>query len=168
MKRGLHPDGGFSLVELLVALAIFAVVGTATSAVAISTLRAQRFATETGAALDQARVAVNRVERDVRGARRIEACANRNLWFWTDLDLDGVEETNERVRYELTTAGRLERWTEAAPARQAVAGNLRTDQAPFTCVTSTPSTVTLSFSTQAVTPGPASMSFGTVVRLRNG
>ena len=71
MKRLHDADHGFSLVELLVTIAILGVVAAATPTVIISTQRAEQFQGEMQTVMDDARISMERVRKELREARRV-------------------------------------------------------------------------------------------------
>lgn len=163
-------EEGLTLVELLTVIALTAVLAGAATSMVLTSTRVQRGAVETTVAMDSARVAIDRLQRELRGARRIDQCTQRLLQVWPDTNGNGTTETSEQVFYELTTTGdRLERWTAAAPARVVVARNVLSTAVPaFTCDT-TARTIALSFSVDSKsTQPPPPIPIAVTVRLRNG
>jgi prepilin-type N-terminal cleavage/methylation domain-containing protein len=72
-------DGGFTLTELLVAIVLFAIVGGAITMATTSGLHHQREVQARGAALAQARTALQRVDRDIRSAAPLAAASRTQL-----------------------------------------------------------------------------------------
>lgn len=124
IRRLRANEGGFSLVELLVVVLVGGVLLSAIAGVVVAMLRTQRFVTTTRENLDEARVAVERIRQDLRGARRIQttgpsgsASSATQLVFWVDENQDQVTQAAEQIVYQLRTVdgrGRLERFTGAA------------------------------------------------------
>lgn len=72
MDRRSTPQDGYSLVELLVVIGIFTVIGSITLGIMLSAFRTQRTQVDHVDALNRAKVAIERVTRDVRGANPID------------------------------------------------------------------------------------------------
>jgi len=165
-------EGGFSLVELLVAVALLAVIGSATTGLVLSQIRAERFATEQRLAMDQARVALDRVRAEVRGSRQVLSGNAGTLRFWLDRNADGVLQADEDVSYGVVTAAgetTLQRWTAAQPTRRVVARRLSAATV-FSYAPLPPATrvVTISLEVQAQgAGGPTPLRATDRVRLRN-
>lgn len=69
MRRlGPSDEGGFSLIEILVAMSLFVLVGTLTLNVVVSGVRSQATLTERASAMANMREAAQRISRDVREA----------------------------------------------------------------------------------------------------
>lgn len=139
-----HADDGVSLVELLVTTVLLAVIGASTLAVTVSVSRAQRRSDEVQTTLDTTRIAVDRVRRQLRGARRVlDDPSRRHLQLWIDRDGDDVLEAAEVVHYQLVPAdggARLETWTGADPgARRVVVRGLDLNE-PFAYAPPSPAT----------------------------
>lgn len=117
-------EAGFTVVELLVAMLVGGVLLSAIAAVTVAMLRTGGFVTTTGENLDDARISVERMRQDLRGARRIQGTGPAGattdadqLAFWTDRDQDRVADAAEQIVYQLRTVdgvGRLERYSGAA------------------------------------------------------
>lgn len=125
ISRG-HPRGerGFSLVELLVVVALTAVIGTATTNVVLSTQRAAQFNDGMRTVMDEGRISLERMRKEVRAARRVLADGSdqvegRTMRFWLDQNQDGIMQSAELVCYAVSalqnTSGRYEllRWSGA-------------------------------------------------------
>lgn len=172
-------DRGISTAEVVVAVAIALVVMTATTSIAVSMLRAERYNTALRADLDGARVAVDRVRRELRGARQVTvAPGGARVDFWLDRNRDLAVQPSERVAYALVAdgtgagaGGRLERWTAAAPTPTQVVvrglGPPTTGQPAFAVAAgSRVVTVTL-VADVPVANGPPPLAHTAQVRLRN-
>lgn len=120
MRRRLQDEGGFTLVELMVTMLLVGIIGSATLAVTTSALRSQRFAIGQRVAMDDSRTAVDRMLKEVRGARRVyDDSTGTRLHVWVDADVDNVQDTSEQVVYEIVPSGgsaRLQRSTAADAA----------------------------------------------------
>lgn len=127
-------DRGFSLAEMLVVMVVGAIVLTATSSMMISTLRAERGSSALRESMDSARVASERLRRELRGAQRLYpvnsagvAAGPLVLPFWIDRNANGAVEADEEVTYELVEEageGQLRRYTRADPVPRIIARGL--------------------------------------------
>jgi prepilin-type N-terminal cleavage/methylation domain-containing protein len=130
MKRWRDADeqDGFTLVELLVTIAIGLTVLGAVMTMATSSLRTQRFGTDMASAMDEARFAVEWMRRDIRQAQRIDVASHAtSITLWVDGDQDRVPTDEEIITYRLVTVGGrtdLERSTVAVPGGRVVARSL--------------------------------------------
>ena len=134
--RALRPDtrqSGFSLPELLVVIAILGIVSTAITSVILSTQRAEQFQRGLQEVIDDGRLSLSRIRRELRGARRVLAtsCAmgqtigsatcepSDRLHFWVDQNQDAIPQAEELICYAVvavpgsTDRWRVMRWTHA-------------------------------------------------------
>jgi prepilin-type N-terminal cleavage/methylation domain-containing protein len=81
MTRGSEQDSGFSLVELLVVIVLLGIVGTVTTAGVVNALRTTRVQTDETGTLESAKVAIERVTREIRGANALVTCQPRTMAF---------------------------------------------------------------------------------------
>ena len=84
-------DEGFTLVEVLVAMGLFALVGTLLLGLSLSTSRVTDDTREISALSERSRLAMERLSRDLRQAAEITkvsvgADGQTELEFWTDFD----------------------------------------------------------------------------------
>jgi Tfp pilus assembly protein PilW len=125
----LRRDDGFQLVELMVVMVLLTLLGGATTSVVLSSLRAERVTDDLRTNLDEARVAVERMRRDVREARRIYdtnphglVTGPAQLSMWRDVNQDQLQQQPELVTYRFRATadgtGVLERRTAEMPAGQ--------------------------------------------------
>jgi prepilin-type N-terminal cleavage/methylation domain-containing protein len=110
-------EAGFSLVELLVAISVLAIIGGAILSVIVSTSEAERTAADIRDKLDTTRIAVERVSRELRGADEVCADADSTqLRFWSDDDTDdqidssdtdgdGALDSGEGITYDVDDSG---------------------------------------------------------------
>lgn len=114
--RFLRPrdDGGLTLVELLVAMMLFAIIGTLTLTAFINTQHDYRVAGDQAQGLSDVKVAAERLARDIRDARAVvcdgaasDPTCMRHLQLWIDYNSDYVQESDEIVTWQLVpeTAG---------------------------------------------------------------
>ncbi len=127
-------QGGFTLVELLVVIMLLSVIGATTTSVVISTMRAEHLQSEMQSVMDDGRISLQRIRKEVRAARRllptscepaITDCApSTRLHFWVDQNQDAVETPDEIVCYLTEAIGpdqyQLIRWTRDQVADPAV------------------------------------------------
>lgn len=100
LLRRREGDGGFTLIEMLVTIMLTSVVGAIVSSVMISSMKTARWQEEETRALGQAKVAMERMTRDVRGANSLMTTTPRQV---------SLVETHEGVRrfttLEVVTSG---------------------------------------------------------------
>lgn len=91
-------ESGFTLVEMLVAIAILGVVSAATFTVVLSAQRSQRFTEQVQDATNDARLSVERIRQQLRAARLVTPPSNaRGMRFWVDTDLDETQDVGEML-----------------------------------------------------------------------
>jgi type II secretory pathway pseudopilin PulG len=130
VSRRPPADAGATLVELLVAIAIMAVIGGGVVSVAVASFRTERLVVEVRDAMDTARLSVEDLRRDVRAARRVLTGSDATtLVLWRDVDGDAVTDPGETITYRLipdaagapcpgapaTGAARLTRQVDSGP-----------------------------------------------------
>ena len=106
-------DRGFTLVELLVSMGLFAVLGSVLLGFVLSTADVTDDVSETADVTGEARLALERMNRELRQARSIEAASISDnvvsLTFWTDFDGDDTKDTGladpEVLTYRWDRAG---------------------------------------------------------------
>jgi prepilin-type N-terminal cleavage/methylation domain-containing protein len=98
---------GFTLVETLITILIFALVMGAVSGLVVMAYRAQSYTWEQSIATDEARRGIETMIKEIREARpgddgsfSIERADDKEFVFYSDIDKDGA---TERVRYFLGT-----------------------------------------------------------------
>ncbi len=99
----------FTLIETIVAIAVFGLILAATTALIFAGYRINRYNWEQSIAVSEARKGIQTMVKEIRGARPgeegsfpIEKAADKEFIFYSDIDKDGA---TERVRYFLGTAG---------------------------------------------------------------
>jgi type II secretory pathway pseudopilin PulG len=125
--RRLRGEDGVGIVELVVTMVLLGIIGTATTSIVVSSIRVERVTDDLRTNLDEARVAAERMRRDVREARRIYVTSPEGLTsgssqiaFWRDTNQDQLQQTSEQVTYRFAAepdgSGRLERRVATDPA----------------------------------------------------
>lgn len=107
VTRGPNREVGLTLPELLVAMSLAAVVTMLLLLAIVTISRSQRFTEQDSSTLASLRTAVDRVERDVRQARKIYTPASPAsvASVWVDADRDFEEDPEERIIWTLATSG---------------------------------------------------------------
>lgn len=103
-------DVGMTLVELLVVMLILGVVGSVTSAAVLVTHKEQRLTNDESQGLADVKTVVERLGRDIRQARSIDAGATQSrLVLWIDYNSDYIRDpvgqANEIVTWQLQSQG---------------------------------------------------------------
>lgn len=120
-----NAQGGFTLVELLVVVMLLSVIGATTTSVIISTMRTEQLQSEMQSVMDDGRISLQRIRKEVRAARRllptscepsiVDCAPSTRLHFWVDQNQDAAETPDEIVCYLTESIGtdqyQLVRWT---------------------------------------------------------
>ena len=123
-RRG---EDGFTVVELLVTMSILAVVMAFVTGTVVSALRTQRRQTAQVAALNDAKLAFERVTRDIRGANPLQEAEPDRI----SLDVRLEDSTVRTVSYERAAGASSLTATEAATGARTLVGNLVPGQPLF-------------------------------------
>lgn len=95
-------DGGFTLVELLMAMALTLVVSTIMVTAMVSTNKLFTKTRNESVGQTDVRTTIERLGRDVRNARSLDAGANASqLVLWVDSNSDYKHQTTENVTWSL-------------------------------------------------------------------
>jgi hypothetical protein len=165
---------GITLPEILVGMVLAMVVTSLLVTGVIAVHRGTRFSGQDSESLASLRTARDRLVRDVRGARLVYATTTpRKLVVWLDLNRDFLQDSNEKVTWELQevgTSANLVRYTEAAPtprihARNLIPGDVFTF--PGTDDPANATLVDLSFTAKAEGQASGERTVETQVRFRN-
>lgn len=176
LRRRLNDEGGFTLIELIIALTITGVVASATASVLLTSIRAEQFAREMRTSMDDGRIALDRIRKEVRSARRVYTDSTaRTLHVWIDRDQDNLQDTTEQITFQVrddATGPQLVRFTAAAPTPVLVVRNIALADAFAYPTSPTPAVgtrvVTLTFTTDVrASGGPQAITVTDSVRLRN-
>lgn len=122
-------EGGFTIVELLIVILVTSVIAGAAFLMITTTYEAERFTHDMRTVMDDGRISIDRVRKDIRGARSVLAGSDAaTLHFWVDQNQDHVVQTDENVWYCVRPIGgttcanpsswsgdawELVRWTES-------------------------------------------------------
>jgi Tfp pilus assembly protein PilW len=101
-----HRDGetGMTLVELLVVVLLTGIIAAVMVAAFIVTTRSDRQTGQDAQSLANLRIATDRIEKDLRQARRVYMDSNATrLRIWVDSDRDNQQDLAERITFSLTT-----------------------------------------------------------------
>jgi prepilin-type N-terminal cleavage/methylation domain-containing protein len=91
MSRLRGRDDGMTLVELIVAMVLVSVLGAIVSTAVLMSHKQVRIADDEATGLSDTRVVVERLGRDIRGSRGVDAGAtDSNLVLWIDYNSDYV------------------------------------------------------------------------------
>jgi prepilin-type N-terminal cleavage/methylation domain-containing protein len=111
---------GMTLIELMIAVLLTGIILSMFVAAYMVVTRTDRQTSQDAQSLAQLRVATDRIERDLRQARRVYQDSNGSrLHLWVDSDRDNQQDLSERVTFELTTDNGL------APVATGSAATLR-------------------------------------------
>lgn len=122
LTRLQRDERGITFVEMMVATAISAMVGSLLIAALSMVTRVDRFTREDSEALGELRTASERFQKEMRQARKIYDASNApastatTVHFWVDYNLDNQQNASERIiwRFETMSSGmRLVRTTKA-------------------------------------------------------
>lgn len=101
VTRSASREGGFTLVELLVGLAIFGLVSGGFYQVLFSARRGSQASRSVARVSEEARLGLNRIVRDTREAYRLVSASPTSYRVYIDFDGDGVPSNpNSRGDYE--------------------------------------------------------------------
>lgn len=173
-----QDERGISFVEMMVATAIAAMVGSLLIAALSMVTRVDRFTRQDSEALGELRTATERFQKEMRQARKVYDVANppassaTSVHFWVDYNRDNQQNANEKLIWRLETASgggmRLVRTSEAG-GTFVEAVNLRSGSS-FTYSPAPPNTTVVMLTLTAdVASGaqPSARTVRTQVRLRN-
>lgn len=124
-RRRLHGEDGVTLVELLVAMAVSAVVMAFVGGTVVNALRTQSRQTAQIASLNDAKLAFERVTRDIRAADPLQVAGLDRI----SLDVRLVDATIRSVTYERIDNSLVA--TEAATGPRTLVGDLVAGQPLF-------------------------------------
>lgn len=172
-----QDERGITFVEMVVAMAIAAVVGTLLIAAMSMVTGVDRFTRQDSEALGELRTATERFQKEMRQARKIydadPPSTETTVHFWVDYNRDNQQNANERLIWRLETASagvmRLVRTSEAGETPFIEAVNL-VPGSSFAYTPAPPDTTVVTLTLTAdVSSGaqPSARTVRTQVRLRN-
>lgn len=109
---------GVGLVEVLVAMLVASILGTAVFNVVMSSHRSEQYQREWQAVIDDGRLSLQRIRAELRSARRVYADSGPDrLHFWVDRNQNALPEADEEICYAVESIGAgqwaIVRWDEA-------------------------------------------------------
>lgn len=168
MRRVLGDERGITLVELIVAMAILAIAAPIVGTVMVSSLRATDEMSSSSQVLDELRLQVTAISRELRSATCItspaENSAGTTLTFRTASNGLDANDNGSIVTYEVL-GGELRR-TQGSGSPSVVSRGIVGPVAPFRQVTTPRRSVHIDFSVRLLDGDPA-QDIGTVVAGRN-
>ena len=116
-----QDEGGMTLPELLVGMTLLGIVTAILLVGVLAVYRGQNLTEQDSDSLATLRVGLDRIEKELRQARKVYAGANdEEISFWVDRDRDNQQDPVERVHWTVADQGEgvafLTRWTEADPS----------------------------------------------------
>ena len=104
-----RDDAGITLVETLIAMMLFGILGAVVLAATISTQRTMRVADDEARGQEDVAIVVDRLGRDIRDARGVvcdgaasDPTCLRHLQLWVDYNSNYKQDTGETITWELT------------------------------------------------------------------
>ncbi|MDX1620255.1 MAG: type II secretion system protein [Nitriliruptorales bacterium] len=154
---------GATLVEMLVVIVILGAVSTAVFGLFYSSNRAYHFTSDVREVMDDGRVSLERIRRELRAGRRVFDDSNaQRMHFWVDQDQDSAQEPWEEICYVVRSISgeadrwHLVRWTVGVP--DSSRSEVPCDQAPpadgRTIAATLRDTAVFSYDCNGVTPCP--------------
>lgn len=127
MRERSHSEDGLTLIEVLVVLILTSIVSTTAFAVLNSVVHAEKYTDEYARVVDDGRVSIDRIRRELREGRRVYASSDpHHLHWWADRNQDGLQQADEKINYcvapmssntcvtsSMTGQFRLIRWSDA-------------------------------------------------------
>ncbi len=100
MTRLIHRDDGMTLVEVIVAVVLLGVVSAIAQTMVVGTYRASRYSDSDFQGLSDARVALDRLTKELRQAETVYTGSDAShVQFWVDLNRDGAADPGELITY---------------------------------------------------------------------
>jgi len=138
-RDAVDGSGGFSLVELSIAMAGLLLISSAIVSFFVGAARVDAVHTADDKALEQLRDARQRMSRDVREARRFTTTWPKGFTVWIDDGWDEVMGDGELVTWSVDIAGNL--WRSAGDDSRIEARGLSVAESYFAFDAPTPSSV---------------------------
>jgi Tfp pilus assembly protein PilW len=111
-----RSEAGITLVELMVAMMVTAILGAMVATWMTSAVRAVNLHRADDIAVQQLREAKDLLTRELRMASGVTAISPTSISFWVDADFSGTPEQGETITWVIETDGTLARSTDAAGA----------------------------------------------------
>jgi prepilin-type N-terminal cleavage/methylation domain-containing protein len=106
LLRRATDERGVTLPELLVAMALAAIVTSGLVAAVASVYRGRNYTAQDSESLAALRTAIDRFEKEVRQARRMYSDSGaKRAHMWVDYDRDNQQDLSERIAWEITDVG---------------------------------------------------------------
>ena len=164
LRSLVHDESGMSLVELLVTMVLLSILGALVSAAVLVSNKQVRISTDESVGLADTRVVVERLGRDIRGSRGVDAGATRStLSLWIDYNSDYVRSVSAQPEEIITwTVIDNGTGTQFNTLRSTAGGQVQTQSRTLVnglafCYQSAPATACL--------PTPLSVSDAAITRL---
>lgn len=141
-ERGRAGDGsgGFSLIELSIAMSGLLLVSAVMMSFFLGAVRVDDVHTSDDTALEQLRDARQRMSRDIREARRFTVAWQQGFTVWIDDGWDGVVGSGELVTWSIDVAGNL--WRSSGDESRIEARGISVSDSYFAFDAPTPSSIT--------------------------
>lgn len=161
------------MIELTVTMVVSGLLAVVLFTAIVGLQRSEEYTGQDSRALAELRVAVDRLSRELREARRVYASSDMSIKFWRDDDRDNQQDPAERVTWSLATSGsggRLLRTTDATPTEPSVVASEVVVSPAFTATPVPPDTARVDVVLHAdvnQASAPSQRTVRTAIRLRN-
>jgi type II secretory pathway pseudopilin PulG len=108
-----RAEAGITLVELMVALMVTAILGAMVATWMTSAVRAVNLHRADDVAVQDLRQAKDLLTRELRVASGVSAISPTAITFWVDADFSGAPDEGETITWSIESDGTLARWTDA-------------------------------------------------------
>ena len=104
MNRRVSGVAGFTLIEVMVAIVLLGVVSAIAQTLLLGAYRASRYSDSDFQGLSDARVALDRLSKELRQAEMVYSGSDAtHVQFWVDLNRDGAAGPGEVITYTAAT-----------------------------------------------------------------
>lgn len=116
--RRCRDESGITLIEVLVAMLVSSILGTAVFNVVMSSVDTENYQREWQAVIDDGRLSLQKIRTELRSARRVYADSSSDrLHFWVDQNQNQIPEADEEICYAVESIGSgqwaIRRWDQA-------------------------------------------------------